>query len=95
MWCTHKYKKVGIFYVKQKYIICTKETKWGGVFLLLSKISFYGTTLILVILILVLSLKFNKKVENKVNDKVSNEDNARYFDGEYQTEIPGKDMAML
>ena len=67
----------------------------GGVFLLLSKISFYGTTLILVILILALSLKFNKKVENKVNDKVSNEYVASYFDGEYQTEIPGKDMAML
>ena len=62
----------------------------GGVFLLLIKISFYGTTLILVILILVLCFKFNKKTENKVNDKVSNEYIASYFDGEYQTEIPGK-----
>ena len=63
----------------------------GGVFLLLSKISFYGTTLILVILILVLSFKFNKKTEEKINDEVSNEYIASYFDGEYQTEIPGKD----
>ena len=63
----------------------------GGVFLLLSKISFYGTTLILVILILVLSLKFNKKIEDKINDEVSNEYIASYFDGEYQNEIPGKD----
>ena len=62
----------------------------GGVFLLLSKISFYGTALILIVLILALSLKFNKKTENKVNDKVSNEYIASYFDGEYQTEIPGK-----
>ena len=63
----------------------------GGVFLLLSKISFYGTTLILVILILVLSLKFNKKIDNNKDDKVSDEYIASYFDGEYQTEIPGKD----
>ena len=52
-------------------ILFTQNKQNGGVFLLLSKISFYGTTLILVILILALSLKFNKKVENKVNDKVS------------------------
>ena len=63
----------------------------GGVFLLLSKISFYGTTLILIILILVLSLKFNKKAEEKINEEVSNEYIASYFDGEYQNEIPGKD----
>ena len=63
----------------------------GGVFLLLSKISLYGTTLILVILVLVLSLKFNKKTEEKINNEVSNEYIASYFDGEYQTEIPGKD----
>ena len=63
----------------------------GGVFLLLSKISFYGTTLILVILILVLSFKFNKKTENKEDNEVSNEYIASYFDGEYQTEIPGKE----
>ncbi len=63
----------------------------GGVLLLLSKISFYGTTLILVILILVLSLKFNKKTEEKINNEVSNEYIASYFDGEYQNEIPGKD----
>ena len=63
----------------------------GGVFLLLSKISFYATTLILVILILVLSLKFNKKTEEKINNEVSNEYIASYFDGEYQTEIPEKD----
>ena len=63
----------------------------GGVFLLLSKISFYGTTLILIVLILVLSLKFNKKTENKIIEEVSNEYIASYFDGEYQTEIPGKD----
>ena len=63
----------------------------GGVFLLLSKISFYGTTLILVILVLVLSLKFNKKTEEKINDEVSDEYIASYFDGEYQSEIPGKD----
>ena len=42
-----------------------------GAFLLLSKISFYGTTLILIILILVLSFKFNKKMDNKKDDKVS------------------------
>ena len=64
--------------------------KMGG-FLLLSKISFYGTALILIILILVLSLKFNKKTEEKINNEVSNEYIASYFDGEYQTEIPGKD----
>ena len=52
-------------------ILFTQNKQNGGGFLLLSKISFYGTTLILVILILALSLKFNKKVENKVNDKVS------------------------
>ena len=63
----------------------------GGVFLLLSKISFYGTTFILVILILVLSFKFNKKTEEKINKDVSNEYIASYFDGEYQSEIPGKD----
>ena len=63
----------------------------GGVFLLLSKISFYGTTLILVILILVLSFRFNKKMDNKKDDKVSDEYIASYIDGEYQTEIPGKD----
>ena len=62
----------------------------GGVFLLLSKISFYGTTLILIILILVLSFKFNKKTEEKINEEVINEYIASYFDGEYQTEIPGK-----
>ena len=62
----------------------------GGGFLLLSKISFYGTTLILIVLILVLSLKFNKKTENKIIEEVSNEYMASYFDGEYQTEIPGK-----
>ena len=67
----------------------------GGVFLLLSKISFYGTTLILVILILVLSLKFNKKTEETINNEVSNEYIASYFDGEYQTEIPGKDDAYV
>ena len=39
---------------------------------------------------MVLCFKFNKKTENKVNDKVSNEYIASYFDGEYQTEIPGK-----
>ena len=43
----------------------------GGVLLLLSKVSFYGTILILVILILVLSFKFNKKMDNKKDDKVS------------------------
>ena len=59
-------------------------------FLLLSKISFYGTTLILIVLILVLSLKFNKKTENKIIEEVSNEYIASYLDGEYQTEIPGK-----
>ena len=63
----------------------------AGVFLLLSKISFYGTTLILIILILVLSFKFNKKIDNNKDDKVSDEYIASYFDGEYQTEIPGKD----
>ena len=63
----------------------------GGGFLLLSKISFYGTTLILIVLILVLSLKFNKKTENKIIEEVSNEYIASYFDGEYQNEIPGKD----
>ena len=63
----------------------------GGVLLLLSKVSFYGTILILVILILVLSLKFNKKMDNKDDNEVSNEYIASYFDGEYQTEIPGKD----
>ena len=67
----------------------------GGVFLLLSKISFYGTTLILIILILVLSFKFNKKMDNKKDDKVSDEYIASYFDGEYQTEIPGKDDAYV
>ena len=61
----------------------------GGVFLLLSKISFYGTTLILIILILVLSFKFSNRTENKINE-VSNEYIASYLDGEYQTEIPGK-----
>ena len=68
-----------------------KINKTGGVFLLLSKISFYGTTLILIVLILVLSLKFNKKTENKIIEEVSNEYIASYFDGEYQNEIPGKD----
>ena len=63
----------------------------GGVFLLLSKISFYGTTLILIILILVLSFKFNKKMDNNKDGKVSDEYIASYFDGEYQNEIPGKD----
>ena len=63
----------------------------GGVFLLLSKISFYGTTLFLVILVLVLSFNFNKKTENKNDNEVSNEYIASYFDGEYQTEIPGKE----
>ena len=63
----------------------------GGVFLLLSKISFYGTALILIILILVLSFKFNKKMDNKDDNEVSNEYIASYFDGEYQNEIPGKD----
>ena len=58
-------------------------------FLLLSKISFYGTTLILIILILVLSFKLNNRTENKINE-VSNEYIASYLDGEYQTEIPGK-----
>ena len=60
-----------------------------GRVLLLSKISFYGTTLILIILILVLSFKFNNRTENKINE-VSNEYIASYLDGEYQTEIPGK-----
>ena len=69
----------------------TQNKQNGGVFLLRSKISFYGTTSILVILILVLSLKFNKKIEDKINDEVSNEYIASYFDGEYQNEIPGKD----
>lgn len=63
----------------------------GGGLLLLSKISFYGTTLILVILILVLSLKFNKKTEEKISEEVSDEYIASYIDGEYQNEIPGKD----
>ena len=40
---------------------------------------------------MVLSLKFNKKTEEKINNEVSNEYIASYFDGEYQTEIPGKD----
>ena len=62
----------------------------GGVFLLLSKISFYGTTLILIVLILVLCFKFNKKTEEKITEEVSNEYIASYFDGEYQTKIPGK-----
>ena len=57
--------------------------------LLLSKISFYGTTLILIILILVLSFKFNNRTENKINE-VSDEYIASYLDGKYQTEIPGK-----
>jgi len=61
----------------------------GGVFLLLSKVSFYGTILILVILILVLSFKFNKKMDNKDDNEVSNWYIASYFDGEYQNEIPG------
>ena len=38
-------------------ILFTQNKQNGGGFLLLSKISFYGTTLILVILILALSLK--------------------------------------
>ena len=63
----------------------------GGVLLLLSKVSFYGTILILVILILVLSFKFNKKMDNKDYNEVSNWYIASYFDGEYQNEIPGKD----
>ena len=63
----------------------------GGVFLLLSKVSFYGTALILITLILVLSLKFNKKMDNKDDNEVSNWYIASYFDGEYQNEIPGKD----
>ena len=63
----------------------------GGGLLLLSKISFYGTTLILIILILVLCFKFNKKTEEKITEEVSNEYIASYFDGEYQNEIPGKD----
>ena len=54
-----------------------------------------STTLILVILILVLSLKFNKKTEETINNEVSNEYIASYFDGEYQTEIPGKDDAYV
>ena len=69
----------------------TQNKQNGGGFLLLSKISFYGTTLILIILILVLSFKFNKKMDNKKDDKVSDEYIASYIDGEYQTEIPGKD----
>ena len=67
------------------------QNKQNVGFLLRSKISFYGTALILIILILVLSLKFNKKTEEKINNEVSNEYIASYFDGEYQTEIPGKD----
>lgn len=63
----------------------------GGVLLLLSKVSFYGTILILVILILVLGFKFNKKMDNKDDNEVSNWYIASYFDGEYQYEIPGKD----
>ena len=62
----------------------------GGVFLLLSKISFYSVTLILLILILVLVLKFNKKTEEKISEEVSDEYIASYVDGEYQNEIPGK-----
>ena len=52
-------------------ILFAQNKQNGGVFLLLSKISFYGTTLILIILILVLSFKFNKKMDNKKDDKVS------------------------
>ena len=62
----------------------------GGVFLLLSKISFYGTTLILAILILALCFKFYDKTENKNDNEVNSEYIASYFDGEYQNQIPGK-----
>ena len=47
--------------------------------------------MILIILVLVLSFKFNKKAEDKITEEVSNEYIASYFDGEYQNEIPGKD----
>ena len=63
----------------------------GGVFLLLSKISFYGVTLILVILILVLTFKFNRKTESNIVSQTDNEYIASYIDEEYQNEIPGKD----
>ena len=63
----------------------------GGVLLLLSKISFYSVTLILIILIGVLSFKLDKKTEKKFDNDVKNEYIASYIDGEYQNEIPGKD----
>ena len=40
---------------------------------------------------MVLSFKLNKKIENKKDNEVSNEYIASYYDGKYQTEIPGKD----
>ena len=68
-----------------------KINKMGGVLLLLSKISFYSVTLILIILIGVLSFKIDKKTEKKFDNDVKNEYIASYIDGEYQNEIPGKD----
>ena len=72
-------------------ILFTQNKQNGGGLLLLSKISFYGVTLILLLLIVFLTFKFNKKTENKIVSQNDNEYIASYIEGEYQNEIPGKD----